>query len=50
MHLGLARTAGAIMLIYGLTNPKTLLVRNDQLSITPMFGNGSSGFAVSGAF
>lgn len=49
-HVGLAQTAGAIMLIYGLTNPKTLLVRNDQLSVTPMFGNGSSGLAVAGRF
>ena len=46
------QTAGAIMLIYGLTNPRTVLVRNDQLSIglAPVIGNGASGLSVVGRF
>lgn len=48
--LGLGQTAGAIMLIYGLTSPRTLLVRNDQLSIAPMIGHGASGLTVTGRF
>lgn len=48
--LGLGQTAGAIMLIYGLTSPRTLLVRNDQLSIAPMIGHGASGLTVMGRF
>ena len=47
---GLGQTAGAIMLIYGLTSPKTLLVRNDQLTLAPMIGNGASGLSVVGSF
>ena len=47
---GLGQTAGAIMLIYGLTNPRTILVRNDQLTIAPMIGNGASGMSVLGRF
>jgi len=47
---GLGQTAGAIMLIYGLTSPKTLLVRNDQLTFAPMIGNGASGLSVMGRF
>jgi hypothetical protein len=50
VQLGIAQTAGAIMLVYGLTSPKTVLVRNDQLSITPMIVHGASGLAVSGTF
>jgi hypothetical protein len=48
--LGLGQTAGAIMLIYGLTNTRTLLVRNDQLSIAPMHADGATGMTVSGRF
>jgi len=47
---GLGQTAGAVMLIYGLTNPRSILVRNDQLTIAPMFGNGASGLSVLGRF
>ncbi len=47
---GLGQTAGAIMLIYGLASPKTLLVRNDQLTFAPMIGNGASGLSVMGRF
>ena len=50
LHLGVAQVAGAIMLYYGVTNPKTVLVRNDQLSIMPMVGNGTSGMMVTGRF
>jgi hypothetical protein len=50
LHLGAAQVAGAIMLYYGLTSPKTVLVRNDQLSIAPMVGNGTSGMMVTGRF
>jgi hypothetical protein len=47
---GLGQTAGAIMLIYGLTTPKTLLVRNDQLSVGPLVAPNASGLSVSGRF
>lgn len=50
LHLGVAQVAGAVMLYYGLTSPKTILVRNDQLSIAPMVGNGTSGMMVTGRF
>lgn len=50
LHLGVAQVAGAIMLYYGLTSSKTVLVRNDQLSIAPMVGNGTSGMMVTGRF
>jgi hypothetical protein len=50
IHLGLAQLAGALMLGYGLTSPKVLLVRNDQLSIAPMIGEGTSGMTVAGRF
>jgi hypothetical protein len=48
--LGAGQTAGAIMLIYGLTSTRTLLVRNDQISIAPMQLNGATGMMVSGRF
>src|SRR5262249_32693410 len=50
--LGGAQTAGAIMLIYGITSPKTILVRNDLVSvqITPAIGGSSTGMVVSGQF
>lgn len=47
---GLAQSAGALMLLYGLTTPRTILVRNDRLSITPMVRRGASGLVLSGAF
>ncbi|HEX8113629.1 MAG TPA: hypothetical protein VF516_38120, partial [Kofleriaceae bacterium] len=50
---GLGQTAGAIMLLYGLTSPRTVLVRNDQLIVTslaPMIAPGASGLAVVGRF
>jgi hypothetical protein len=51
-HLGLAQAAGALMLVYGMTSPRVLLVRNDQLSmhVAPMVGPGTSGMMVSGSF
>jgi hypothetical protein len=51
--LGLAQTAGAIMLVYGLNNRRTILVRNDQLSATsiaPLIAPGASGLSVVGRF
>ena len=50
---GLGQTAGAVMLIVGLTSPRTVLVRNDRLSIThvgPMVARGASGLSVMGRF
>lgn len=50
---GLGETAGAIMLVYGLTNPRTTLVRNDQLivtSIAPLVAPGASGLSLVGRF
>ncbi|HEX3763363.1 MAG TPA: hypothetical protein VHW23_31930 [Kofleriaceae bacterium] len=50
---GLGQTAGAIMLVYGLTSPRTTLVRNDQLivtSIAPLVAPGASGLSVVGRF
>lgn len=49
-HLAAGQAAGAIMLVYGLTSPRTLLVRNDQLSITPLIAPGASGMMVAGSF
>ncbi|MEO8841345.1 MAG: hypothetical protein ABI591_31905 [Kofleriaceae bacterium] len=51
--LGAAQVAGAVMLYYGLTTTKKVYVRNDlvgSMTITPMAGNGSSGFALAGRF
>lgn len=50
VNLGLGQTAGAIMLYVGLTKPRTLLVRHDQVSVTPMVGDGATGMMVSGRF
>ena len=52
IQLGLAQTLGAAMLIYGLTNPKTVLLRNDlvTMSVSPMIGNGASGLMAVGSF
>jgi hypothetical protein len=49
-HLGIAQALGATLLIYGVLNPKSILVRNDLLSIAPMVSNGASGLMVSGQF
>jgi hypothetical protein len=49
-HVGLAQTAGALMLVYGLTSPRTILVRNDQLSVVPMLSKDASGMMVMGSF
>jgi len=51
--LGAAQTTGAIMLYYGLTTKKRVLVRNDfvgSLNITPNVGYGTTGMLVSGRF
>jgi len=51
--LGVGQTAGAIMLVYGLASPRTVLVRNDQrivTSVTPMFAPGRAGLSVVGQF
>jgi hypothetical protein len=49
---GLAQSAGAVMLIVGLTSPKTVLVRNDlaEIRVTPMVGGGTTGAALTGTF
>jgi hypothetical protein len=47
---GLAQGAGALMLLYGLTTPRTILVRNDQLTVTPMVRPGATGLVLSGQF
>jgi hypothetical protein len=49
-QVGIAQTAGAIMLVYGLTSPRTTLVRNDRLSIMPTIVRGGSGLALAGTF
>jgi len=50
VQLGIAQSAGVIMLICGLSNPRTVLVRNDQVAITPIVIRGGSGLALSGTF
>jgi hypothetical protein len=50
---GLGQTAGAIMLLYGISSSRTVLVRNDQLivtSIAPLIAPGVSGLSVVGRF
>ena len=50
---GLGQTAGAIMLLYGITSSRTVLVRNDQLivtSVAPLIAPGAAGLAVVGRF
>jgi hypothetical protein len=48
--LGAGEATGAFLLIYGMANPRTVLVRNDQLSIRPMAGHGVSGLTLGGTF
>jgi len=51
--LGGAQVAGAIMLYYGLTTKKPVLVRNDlvgSLQVSPLIGSGHTGLALSGHF
>ena len=48
--LGAGQVTGAVLLIYGLSNPRSVLVRNDQLTIVPTVGHGASGLALSGRF
>lgn len=48
--LGAGQTTGAVLLVYGLTSPRTILVRNDQLSLAPMLGRGVSGLTLTGRF
>jgi hypothetical protein len=50
---GLGQGAGAIMLLYGISSSRTVLVRNDQLivtSIAPLIAPGVSGLSVVGRF
>ena len=47
---GITQTVGAALLLYGLSNPREILMRNDQLSIVPMVGAGTSGLTVAGRF
>ena len=50
---GLGQGAGAIMLLYGLSSSRTVLVRNDQLivtSVAPMIAPGAAGLSVVGRF
>ncbi len=51
--LGAAQTTGAILLYYGLTTKKRVLVRNDivgSMMITPTAGDGTAGMMLSGQF
>ena len=51
--LGAAQTTGAILLYYGLTTKKRVLVRNDivgSMMITPTAGDGTAGMMLSGRF
>ena len=50
---GLGQSAGAIMLLYGLSSSRTVLVRNDQLivtSVAPLIAPGVTGLSVVGRF
>jgi hypothetical protein len=50
---GLGQAAGAIMLLYGISSSRTVLVRNDQLivtSVAPLIAPGVSGLSVVGRF
>jgi len=50
---GAAQVTGAIMLYYGLTTKKRVLVRNDfvgSMTVTPMAGDGATGMLLSGRF
>ena len=48
--LGAGQATGAFLLIYGMANPRSVLVRNDQLSIRPIAGHGVSGLTLGGRF
>ena len=51
--LGAAQTTGAILLYYGLTTKKRVLVRNDivgSMMFTPTAGDGTAGMMLSGRF
>ena len=47
---GITQAVGAALLLYGLSSPRAILMRNDQLSIVPMVGAGTSGLTVAGRF
>ena len=47
---GITQAVGAALLLYGLGSSQTILMRNDQLSIAPMAGAGTSGVTVAGRF
>jgi hypothetical protein len=54
---GVGQSLGLAMVIYGLTSPKTVLVRNDlasadkpKIRAVPMTGNGTTGMALVGTF
>lgn len=50
---GLGQGAGAIMLLYGISSSRTVLVRNDQLivtSVAPLLAPGATGLSVVGRF
>lgn len=49
-QLAIGQSAGAILLLIGLANPRHVLVRNDMVSITPMVDRTTSGMMVSGRF
>jgi hypothetical protein len=48
---GLAQCGGLTMLVYGLTSPRTVLVRNDLgLRVVPALDHGGGGFRLVGSF
>ncbi|HVH47714.1 MAG TPA: hypothetical protein VM925_35505 [Labilithrix sp.] len=51
---GIGQSGGLFMLVYGLTSPKTVLVRNDlaktNVRVLPMAGPGTSGLQLAGSF
>lgn len=50
---GLGQSAGALMLLYGISSSRTVLVRNDQLivtSVAPMIAPGATGLSIVGRF
>jgi hypothetical protein len=51
--IGVAQTTGAVLLYYGLTTKKSVLVRNDlvgSLNVTPMVSSNTTGLVLSGSF
>lgn len=51
--LGAVQTTGAVLLYYGLTTKKSVLVRNDlvgSMTVTPYAGDGTTGMMLSGQF